>query len=452
MQKSKKIYILYGVFGLIILFVAYWGFNFLRGSSLLNENYEYYVYYDRIEGLNTSSPVMVNGYKVGQVKEIEFLPQEGRKLKVTLEITNKFLLPESTIARINSMDLLGSKGVDLLFDDNSTLYHKPGDVLKGEVEQSLKDQVSLQMLPIKNQAENLMKELSNAIEIISYIFNEETRENLDKSFASIRNTVANLEHATYNLDTLLSEEAGRIARILADVEYLTSSLRENSGNISNIMNNLSDFSDTLVALQISRTVLDINSALDKFNSVMDRVNRGEGTIGKLLNDEKLAIELENAVGSLDKLLIDVRLNPKKYVNFSLIRFGRTINVTDESELSPKDKKKIEKQKRKNDTSSVIEHEEQNDENIPYVYFVIQIKSTTEPISSDSPEFKNYDGVIEKFLNGRYKYFMFIHEDPSQTSYFTEILKEDFPDAFPVAFMGSEQIPYSKGIELTVFKD
>jgi phospholipid/cholesterol/gamma-HCH transport system substrate-binding protein len=312
------------------------------------------------------------------------------------------------------------------------------------------------MLPIKNQAENLMKELSKAIEIVSYIFNEETRENLEKSFASIRRTVANLEHATYNLDTLLNEEAHTIAKILSDVQYLTSSLRDNYEKIDNLVNNLSDFSDTLVALEVSKTIFEVNSALSKFNGIIDKVNSGEGTIGKLLNDPVLALDLESAVSSLDKLLIDVRQNPKKYVNFSLVKFGRTINVTDESELSEKDKKRIEKQRKKNEnTSHYVNDPEfylQYQDSTPVVDFMIQIRSAANPIPLNSPELKNYEDVIEKVVDGKYKYFLFAHNDHSQTNYFTEIAREDFPDAFPVAFVRNQQMPYSKAVILTVFKD
>ena len=346
MPKTKKTYILYGLFGIVIIFIAYWGFNFLKGTSIFNKTYDYYVYYDRVEGLNTSSTVTVNGFKVGQVAGIELLPKDNQRLKVTIQITNEFLLPDSTVARIYSMDLLGSKAVELKFGSSTNNYHKPGDVLIGEVEQSLMDQVSVQMLPIKHQAEKLMGEISNVIEIISSLFTEQTRDDIEKSFSSIRNTLAHIEHASYEFDTMLINETTKISKIISNIEFITRSLRDNDEQISNFINNISDFSDTLLTLNISETIFEAHSILAKVDSIVERVEKGEGSLGQLLNDNKLAAELESSAESLDKLLKDIRNNPKKYVSFSLLRIGRTVNLSDESELTNKDYKAIEKQKEK----------------------------------------------------------------------------------------------------------
>lgn len=123
MNKKKK-YIFYSFVAIAILAVTYWGFNFLKGVSLFNKVNSYYIYYDRIEGLNESSYVTVNGYKVGQVGEIKLLPAENYKLLVRIDITNEFAIPDSTIARIYSMDLMGTKGIELEFG-NKTTYIAP---------------------------------------------------------------------------------------------------------------------------------------------------------------------------------------------------------------------------------------------------------------------------------------------------------------------------------------
>jgi phospholipid/cholesterol/gamma-HCH transport system substrate-binding protein len=470
MQKSKKKYILYGFFAVVILFIAYWGFNFLMGTSLFNKTNLYYVYYDRIEGLNESSPVMVNGYKIGQVSKITFLPDQDCKLLVTLEITDEFLLPDSTIARISSMDLMGSKGVELIFG-KSGKYHEPNDTLIGETEQSLKDQVSVQMLPIKNQAEDLMKEIEKAIAVITYIFNEETRDNLEKSFASIKTTMSYIENSAFSLDTMLVKESGKISRILSNIEFISLSLRNNHEQISNIINNLSIFSDTLVALDVSKTIMEANEALVDFNSIMEKVNAGEGTIGQLLNDDKLAVQLEEAAKNLDKLLKDLRLNPKKYVNFSLMNIGRTVNVTDESELSDRDKKALERKRRKQEKQSEKNQkkEEKNTENsktssvvkeVPVtnpdysnsdISFMIQIRAATSKIESGSEELMGYTDVIEIKKGNRYKYYIYPHTDASYTDYYLGLAQEDFEDAFPVAFANNAPISYSYGVSLMASK-
>lgn len=464
MKKSNRRYILYGFIGIVIFAVAYWGFNFLKGSPLFSKTNSYYIYYDRIEGLNESSPVTVNGYKVGQVGEIVFLPEENCRLKIRIDITDEFLLPDSTIARIVSTDLMGSKGVDLIFGSKST-YHSPGDILIGEVEQSLKDQVSLQMLPVKQQAEELMSEISKAIAVITYIFNDETRDNLEKSFASIKTTLTYIESSAWSMDTLLKKESGKIGRILANVEYLTLTLKDNSEHLSNIFDNLSTFSDTLVALDISKTVIEANKAIESFNAVMDKVNKGEGSLGQLVQDDKLAVQLEQSAENLKKLLFDIQYNPKKYVHFSLMNIGRTVNVTDETELTPRDKKVVNRQREKDEKEvrknyekeqkrEAKESKEDSDDGAYLdgsVIFMIQIRSAATRIDLNSPELKGYSDIIEQKNGQYYRYFVYKHEDAAQTSYYLNLVKEDFPDAFPVAFSGNTPISYSKGISLLAKK-
>ncbi len=464
MQKAKKRYIWYGLAGIIILAVAYWGFNFLKGTPLFKKTNTYYVLYDRIEGLNNSCPVTVNGYKIGQVMDITFLPNNDNKLLITMDITNEFLLPNETIARIYSMDLMGSKGIELIFG-TSKKFHQPNDTLIGEVEQSLKDQVSVQMLPLKSQAEDLMKEIENAIAIITYIFNEETRDNLEKSFASIKTTMAYIEHSAFSLDTMLVQESGKISRILSNVESITYNLRNNHEQISNIINNLSSFSDTLVAINISQTIIQANEALTGFNAIIEKVNNGEGTFGQLLKDDKLALQLENAALNLDKLLEDLRLNPKKYVNFSLMNIGRTVNVSDESELSRRDRKVLEKQKRKDEKNreknlkkeqdKLEEEKTESEDNLDMsnadIQFMIQIRAANSKIENGSEELKGFSDFVELKIGNRYKYYIYPHNEAPQTSYYLEMARQDFPDAFPVAFADKTPISYSYGLGLLAEK-
>ncbi|HOZ30429.1 MAG TPA: MlaD family protein [Bacteroidales bacterium] len=462
MKNTKTRNILFGLLGVIILFSSFWGFNFLKGSDLFSKTNTYYIYYDRIEGLNESSPVTVNGYQIGKVSEIVFLPKDNCRLLITIDISKDFLLPDSTIARIYSMDLMGSKGVELIFGNKST-YHSPGDTLIGQVEQSLKDQVSVQMLPVKQKAEELMVEISKAIAVISYIFNDETRDNLEKSFASIKATMAYLESSAYSVDTLLKRESGKIGRILANVEYLTMTLRDNSEHLSNIFDNLSTFSDTLVALDISKTIIEANKAIESFNIVMDKVRNGEGTLGQLVQDDKFANEIEQAAENLKKLLFDIQYNPKKYVHFSLMNIGRTVNVTDETELTNRDRRVVERQREKNEKEAQKNYEKEQKKKQQEeekndgasldgpVIFMIQIKSAATKIDINSPELMGYTDVIEKKSGSYYRYYIYQHDDQAQTSYYLNLAREDFEDAFPVAFCGNTALSYSEGISLVAQK-
>jgi phospholipid/cholesterol/gamma-HCH transport system substrate-binding protein len=342
-QKSK--YTLIGILVVLILAAAYWGFNFLKANDIFNKQNNYFIVYERIDGLNVSSPVTINGYKVGQVTDIQLTQNKKIELLITITTSSEYQIPVSSVARIYSMDLMGTKGIEIEFSE-SNQFHADNDTLIGTMEQSLKDQVNMQMLPIKNQAEELMKEMESAIAVVKYIFNEETRQNLHNSFASIKKTVEYLENSSQNLDSIMSGQKTRIARILEYSERITHNLSDNSEAITNLIQNLSDVSDSLAKADIVQTINDANKAVAKISEITDKINRGEGSLGLLINNDSLYNELQSASVNLDRLLYDMRLNPQRYVNVKLINFGRDIQVVDESMLNDRDRKKLEKKRQR----------------------------------------------------------------------------------------------------------
>jgi phospholipid/cholesterol/gamma-HCH transport system substrate-binding protein len=200
---------------------------------------------------------------------------------------------------------------------DTNIYLDDGDTLMSEVEASLKDAVNQQIAPLKNKAEELIGSIDSAVVAIRGVFNRRTRENLKNSIESISITLKNLESATYNIDTLVSSQKNRLAAILDNVESITSNLRENNENITNIINNFSTISDSLAKAQIPKTFDNINSTISDLAEVVEKVNTGQGTIGLLLNDDKLYNNLQQASTNLNALLEDLQTNPKKYVRFSL---------------------------------------------------------------------------------------------------------------------------------------
>ena len=145
--------------------------------------------------------------------------------------------------------------------------------------------------------------------------------------------------------------------------------------MENVFKNLSSFSDTLVAIDISKTMAQANDAIQNFNQILDRANRGEGSLGKLLNDDNFAQQIEDAATNLKSLLFDIQYNPKKYVNFSLMNIGRTVNVADPSELSKRDKRVLERQLEKSEKEVQKNYEKeqkrQEKENKKMIYQIIR---------------------------------------------------------------------------------
>ena len=235
-------------------------------------------------------------------------------------ITEDVDIPSNSIAKIISSDLLGSKAMQIILG-NASEPVESGDFLKGETETDLKEEVSMQILPLKNKAEELLSSFDSVLVILQMIFNDDTRENLSRSFESIKNTIASLEHASYNIDTLVTSQRYRLGNIFANVESITSNLKDNNDKIRQIFTNLETVSDSLTKSNFKATINNANESLAKFNEVMTKVNQGQGSLGMLVNNDTLYYNLEKSSQDLDKLVEDIRLNPQRYLHFSI--FGRS---------------------------------------------------------------------------------------------------------------------------------
>ena len=313
---------------LAAVFILIWGINFLKGSSLFESKSTFYGVYDSVEGLKVSSGVIYRGYQVGQVISIQFTGERFDRVLVKFSVDKGLELPSNTLAMIQSADLMGSKVVALVPGD-SHVTAVSGDTLRSQVERGLMEQVSQQMLPLKQKAERLLGSLDSVMLIVQGLFNEETKKNLSNSFGSIDRTLRNLAGASGNLDTLIQGESARISSILQDVNSITGNLRNNNEEISTILGNVSAISDSLRQASLHQTLMSLDYILATTDSIMNKINRGEGTIGALLNDNDLYYNLNQVSENLNRLLVEFRYNPKRFINLSLIDFSSGKNALEE---------------------------------------------------------------------------------------------------------------------------
>jgi len=305
-----------GIIFILATVVLVWGFSFLKGKQILYKERVFYAVYQHVNGLNPSNPVYINGVKVGQVGKVYFDPKMNGDIIITLVFTDKFPVPENSIARIFSEDLMGSKAVEILLG-NAMEYAQNGDTLQTEIETSLKDAVNQQILPLKLKAEDLISSLDTMVMAIKGVFNKEAREDLIASISSIRQTLSNLESTTQNLDTLVITESNRLQSILYNIDMITRNLNNNSQQINRIIDNLATVSDTLARSNISGVISNLDHTVSNLSVIMSRIEKGEGTLGQLINDDKLYQDLEKSAVNLNLLLEDIRLNPKRYVRVSV---------------------------------------------------------------------------------------------------------------------------------------
>lgn len=309
--------------GVVVLFAIgafIWGFNFLKGSDIFSHKYELYTIYPKIDGLVPANPLLINGYKIGQVTKISLINRGGKnQVLVKFLLTEDVKIPKNSVAKAVSSDLLGSKAVEVVFSEN-TEYVNSGDTLISETEEGLKESVDKRLTPLQKKAEGLIASIDSVMTIVQFVLNDKTRENLSKSFEGIKKAINSLEQTAYKLDDLVASEKAKISSILTKLNSLAGVMEKNTGRIDNIIANANTLSDSLAKSQLKQAINNADKTLKEMNTLIAKINEGQGTLGKLAKNDSLYNNLNKSSEDLDKLLKDLRINPERYIHFSV--FGR----------------------------------------------------------------------------------------------------------------------------------
>jgi phospholipid/cholesterol/gamma-HCH transport system substrate-binding protein len=333
-----------GILVVLAVFLLIWGVGYLKGKNLFRKENTYFVIYNEVNGLSISNAVLINGYQVGQVIDIEYIPDTTDKFRVSFMMDSKFKVIKGSIAQVYSQDIMGTRAIRIIRGKEEG-FHENGDTLISAVEGGLVEQVNMEIAPLKKKAESLISSLDSAIIIVREIFNKKTQESLRNTFTSIQGTIANLEKTTFTLDTILTTEKSKLAKIFSNVESITANLKNNNEHISAVIKNFADISDSLAKADIASTLGKADTALLQFNKILTNINSGKGTVGQLIHNDTLYRNIENASYHLSRLMRDMHENPKRYVHFSVLDVGKTIYVAD-----PNDKK-VKKKKQKSEAKT-----------------------------------------------------------------------------------------------------
>lgn len=308
-RETKIGFVIVLAVGLLI-----WGLNFLKGKNIFSSEKEYTAIYHRISSLVEGNPVHLNGFKVGQVKMIYFHPDNSGKVIVRFTVADGTVpLPFDTEAMIYSSDLLGSKAIELVLGKDTAFFLIPGDTLLSSVELELADQVNQQIAPLKMKTEQLMSSIDSAVGIVQNILNNEVMEHVGKGFESFQRSFKMFENIANNMDEIVESNKGKLNDIFTKIESITTNFNNNNEALTNVIQNLSAISDSVAKADFATTLNNVNDALNATSEIMMKINDGEGTLGLLLNDDKLYNELSMAAIDLNMLLLDMRLNPGKYI-------------------------------------------------------------------------------------------------------------------------------------------
>jgi len=297
MRYSKELVIGITTVATIICFV--WGYNFLKGKNIFTTKRDYYAFYEHVHGLEVGQPVTINGYKIGQVTEINFDVSYGGSLLVGFHISRPIDFSKDTKVEIYDMDIMGAKGLQLQ-PGTSDVLAVSGDTLQGDIQISLTEQVTKQFVPIKDGTERLINVLDSTLRSIT-LLTEKASHLIEVNHQSITS-------AAGNIDTL------------------SQALNSQRKDFEAILNNMKAFSKDLVDSDVEQTISQVDETMNNLDLVLADINSGKGSLGKLVKDGKLYMEMSESMSQLELLLEDMREHPKRYVHFSL--FGRKDSPTD----------------------------------------------------------------------------------------------------------------------------
>ena len=299
MNKELKI----GFVALLAIVALFIGVNYLKGLDVLNPSRKFYAKYENIGGLKVGSSVFVNGYQVGMVSNIDLLANENQQLLVTISIEKDFDIPKNSILKIVNQDLMGTKSINLILGDAAS-FAVDEDTLISGMEGSLQEEVSAQILPLKIKTEELIGSIDSVMTIITAILDKDARENLSNSLQSLDQTFLLMNQTMIKVNQIVDQNDERISSIVKNLEA-------NNDEITNILKNFSNISDDIAKSNIKNLLTSLSAASKK-------INDSEGSLGMLINDKDLYLNLEKSSKELEALIKDIKANPKRYVSFSII--------------------------------------------------------------------------------------------------------------------------------------
>ncbi len=303
-----------GVLAVIAVAGLILGFNFLKGQNVFDKSRELYAVFHSVQGLTKSNPVTINGLTVGTVSEMIEKDRNLDSIVVTLRLSKDINIPVNSLAFVNK-DILGTATLSISLG-TSNQYVNEGDTLNTQVNAGLLDDVKASLNPALNNVNGTLKSLDSLIEAIGTIFDPATKYNIQK-------IVTNLTISSASLQTLLNGQTGVLAKTLHNMNAVTGNLAAQNEGINKTLSNLEMASGKFANMKLDETIDNLNKTVAELNGVVAKANSSDGSLGLLLNDKRLYQNLENTSRSLNILLDDLRVQPKRYVHFSL--FGRKNN-------------------------------------------------------------------------------------------------------------------------------
>ncbi|MCV6628445.1 MAG: MlaD family protein [Flavobacteriaceae bacterium] len=304
MKVSREIKTAIIVLGGILLFIM--GFTYLKSSPIFDSSHKYHVEFDNIGGLTVGTAVSINGFQVGRVNDIVFHPKKPGVLIVTISVDNGVPVSTSSVVELFEGSLLGGKSIQLILDHSNKELAKSRDTLKGRHKPGMTALLEQKLAPILTELEGTMSQANTMLSGVNEILDAEAKKNLQKSIAKLEGTMNDFSLSAAKLKGIMSKNENKLNGAI--------------GNFEQITNDFADLSGNLAKSELDKTVAELQHTIGGLNTLLKKMEAGEGTLGKLMQDEKMYSNLTGASKELELLLEDLRINPKRYMHFSL--FGK----------------------------------------------------------------------------------------------------------------------------------
>ena len=316
--------------GLVVILstlLLIFGVNYLKGNSFFGGDDVYYAYFPTSGSLTPSSSVTLNGVEVGKVISVRLVnPSEfidpNKRVLVKFNIQN----PELKLAVGSDVQIVPgvlSTGVQIqqnFIADKG--YFNIGDTMTGTVSQEIAEQLETELLPLKRKMENLMVSVDNIVASINNFWDTSAAHTMDAGLNEVKIAISRFSRAAYNLDNIVIKQSDKLNNIFDNVEQITGSIVETEKQIKAVVGNVSDLTDTLLTANFKNAIAQTTLTMESLNDALAASSRGEGTLGKLLNDEQLYDELNKTNMKMQELVEDIKLHPERYIHVSM--FGSRI--------------------------------------------------------------------------------------------------------------------------------
>ena len=297
MTLSKEIKA--AIFVLTTIFLFIFGFNFLKGSSLLDKQKTVYAVYDEVDGLLVGANVMINGLSIGNVTDLDFLPN-SIKVKVKINFSS------NSVATIYETGVLGGLAIAIEPIFQKGMVVKSGDTLNSNIRPGLTELINRQIEPLQRKLESTLTSVDSIFSGASYVLNKETQNDIKESLNTLTSAVKAINNSSLIIEKTLTEKNTQINNSIDNIESITT-------NLSNVSKELNNFG-------IAGVLSNLEKSVDGINLIVSNLNSDNSSLGKLISNDDVYENLNLSIENLNLLINDIKTNPKKYVHFSV--FGR----------------------------------------------------------------------------------------------------------------------------------